>query len=124
MKEGSQNSNSEELEQMIMSLKIQIEQDKIIEEIIRSQLEEKEKMIGSLKEEVVSLRKYLQKKYMQQKSTRILDQIINSQISLDVRSRIGYNQVQNEKGSSSKTTEQEAEQRSYVDIVKDSFKKE
>jgi hypothetical protein len=79
MKEGSQNSNSEEIEQMITSLKIQIEEDKRIEEILRSQLEEKEKMIGSLEAEIVSLRKYLQKKDMQQKSTRILDQIINSQ---------------------------------------------
>jgi hypothetical protein len=105
MKEGSQNSNSEELEKMITSLKIQIEEDKRIEEILRSQLEEKEKMIGSLEAEVVSLRKDLQKKDMQQKSTKILDQIISSQRSSDDRSGLGYNQVQNEKGSSSKTTE-------------------
>jgi len=39
MKEGPHNSNSEEIEQMITSLKIQIEEDKIIEEVIRSQLE-------------------------------------------------------------------------------------
>ena len=64
MKEGSQNSNSEELEQMIMSLKIQIQEHKIIEEILRSQLEEKEKMIGILGVEVVPLRKYLHKKDM------------------------------------------------------------
>jgi len=93
MKEGSQNSNSEELEKMIMSLKIQIQEHKIIEEILRSQLEEKEKMIGSFEAEIVSLRKDLQKKYMEQKSTIILDQIINSQRSSDDRSRLGYNQV-------------------------------
>jgi hypothetical protein len=48
MKEGSQNSNFGEIEQMITSLKIQIEEDKRIEEILRSQLDGKEKMIGSL----------------------------------------------------------------------------
>jgi hypothetical protein len=47
MIEGYHNSNSEEIEQMITSLKIHIEEDKIIEETFRSQLEEKEKMIGS-----------------------------------------------------------------------------
>jgi hypothetical protein len=124
MKEGSQNSNSEEIEQMITSLKIQIEEDKRIEEILRSQLEEKEKMIGSLEAEIVSLRKDLQKKDMQQKSTRILDQIINSQRPSNDRSRLGYNQVHNEKGSSSKTTKHEAEQRSYAEIVRDFVKKE
>jgi hypothetical protein len=49
---------------MIMSLKVQIEEDKRIEEILRSQLEEKEKIIGILESKVVSLRKYLQKKDM------------------------------------------------------------
>jgi hypothetical protein len=65
MKEGYPNSNSEEIEEMITSLKIQIEEEKIIEEVLRIQLEEKEKMIGSLEEKIVSLRKYFQKKDMQ-----------------------------------------------------------
>ena len=47
---------------MITSLKIQIEEEKIIEEVLRSQLEEKEKMIGSLEEKVISLRNDLQRK--------------------------------------------------------------
>jgi hypothetical protein len=38
MKEGSQNSNSKELEKMIMGLKLKIEEDIGTEEIIRSQL--------------------------------------------------------------------------------------
>jgi hypothetical protein len=50
---------------MIMSLKIQIEEDRRIEETLRSQLEENGKTIGSLEEEIISLRKYLQKKDMQ-----------------------------------------------------------
>jgi hypothetical protein len=48
MKEGTQNSNYEEIEQMIMSLKIQIEEDRTIEETLRSQLEEKGKTIEIL----------------------------------------------------------------------------
>jgi hypothetical protein len=47
---------------VITSLKIQIEEEKIIEEVLRSQLEEKEKMLGSLEAEIVSLRKDVQKK--------------------------------------------------------------
>ena len=61
---------------------------------------------------------------MQQKSTIILDQIINSQIPSNDISRLGYNKVQDEKGLSSKTIEQEAEQRIYAEIVIDSIKKE
>jgi hypothetical protein len=80
MKQGFQNSNSEEIKQMIMSL-IPIEEDIIIDEIIKSQLEEKEKTIGSLEVQIVSLRKY-----MQYKSIRILDQIINNQIPSNNRS--------------------------------------
>jgi NACalpha-BTF3-like transcription factor len=103
LKERSQNSNSKELEKMIKSLKLQIEEDTRIEEVIRIQLEEKEKMIGILEAKVVSLRKGLQKKYMQQKSTEILDKIIKNQISSDDRFGLGYNKVQNEKFLGSKT---------------------
>jgi hypothetical protein len=67
-----------------------------------------------LEVEIISLRKNLQKKDMQQKSTRILDQIINNQIPYNDRYELRYNKVHNGKGSSSKTTEQEAEQRSYA----------
>jgi hypothetical protein len=44
---------------MITSLKIQIEEDIRIEEVLIIQLEEKEKTIGSLEAEIVSLRKDL-----------------------------------------------------------------
>jgi hypothetical protein len=53
-----------------------------------------------------------------------LDKIIINQIPSYERSRLGYNQVQNEKGSSSKTTKHEAGKNSYVEIVKDFVKKE
>jgi hypothetical protein len=61
---------------------------------------------------------------MQQKSTIILDQLINSQIPSNGISGLGYNKVQNEKGSSPKKIEQEVGKRRNADIVKDSVKKE
>ena len=87
---------------MITKLKVQIEKDKIIEEALKEQLEEKDKIIGNLEAEVVTLRNYLQKKNMQN-SSKVLDDIINSQKSHFEKTRLGYNQT--EKGSSSKTTE-------------------
>jgi hypothetical protein len=53
------------LEQMITNLKVQIEEDKIIEDTLKEQLERKDKIIGNLEEEIVTLRKDLQKKNMQ-----------------------------------------------------------
>jgi hypothetical protein len=43
MKEGSQNFDFEKLEKIITNLKIKIEEDRRIEEILRSQLEENAK---------------------------------------------------------------------------------
>jgi predicted outer membrane protein len=40
--------NSRELEKMIKKLKVQIEEDKIIEEALKEQLEVKDKIIGNL----------------------------------------------------------------------------
>jgi hypothetical protein len=49
---------------MITNLKVQIEEDKRIEEALKEQLEEKDKMNGNLEAEFVTLRKDLQKKNM------------------------------------------------------------
>jgi hypothetical protein len=54
---------------------------------------------------------------MQQISTIILDEIINSQRPHYDRYGLGYNQMHNEKGSSSKKTEHEAKKITYVEIV-------
>jgi hypothetical protein len=120
-KEGTQNSNSEELEKMITKLKIQVEEDKRIEEALKEQLEEKDRIIGSLEAEIVILRKDLQKKNMQNNS-KVLDEIISSQRPHHDKSRLGYNQT--EKGSSSKTTDQETKKRSYAETVRGSNEKE
>jgi hypothetical protein len=49
---------------MITKLKVQIEKDKIIEEALKEQLEGKEKIIGNLEAEIVTLTKgYSKEKY-------------------------------------------------------------
>jgi hypothetical protein len=93
--------DTHELEQMITKLKVQIEEDKIIEEALKEQLEGKDGIIGDLEAEIVTLRKDIQKKNMQN-SSKVLDDIISSQKSYLDKSGLGYNQT--EKGSSSKTT--------------------
>jgi hypothetical protein len=95
--------DTQELEQMITKLKVQIEQDKRIEEALKEQLGGKDRIIGNLEAEIVTLRKDIQNKNMHN-SSKVLDDIINSQKSYLDKSRHGYNQT--EKGSSSKTIEQ------------------
>jgi thiamine kinase-like enzyme len=56
--------DTQELEQMITKLKVQIEEDKRIEEALKEQLEEKEKIIGNLEAEVITLRNDIQKENM------------------------------------------------------------
>ena len=51
-----------------------------------------------------------------QNSSKVLDDIINSKKSYLDKSRLGYNQIEN--GSSSKTTEQETNRKSYAETIK------
>jgi predicted RNase H-like nuclease (RuvC/YqgF family) len=94
--------DTQELEQMITKLKVQIEEDKRVDEALKEKLEEKDRIIGNLEAEIVTLRNDAQKKNMQN-SSKVLDDIISSQKSHLDKSVLGYNQT--EKGSSSKTTE-------------------
>jgi hypothetical protein len=107
--------DTQELEQMITNLKVQIEEDKRIEEALKEQLEERDRIIENLEAEIVTLRKDLQKKNMQN-SSKVLNDIIISQRPNHDKSRLGYNQT--EKGSSSKTTKQETYPKSYVETIK------
>jgi hypothetical protein len=95
--------NTQELEQLIKILKVQIEEDKRIEEVLKEQLKERDKIIGNFEAEIVTLRKDIQEKNMQNNS-KVLDNIISSQKPHHDKSGLGYNQT--EKGSSSKTIEQ------------------
>jgi hypothetical protein len=83
---------TKELEQMIINLKVQVEEDKIIGETLKEQLEEKDRIIGNLEAEIVTLRKDLQKKNMQNIS-KVLDGIINSKKPHHDKSKLGYNQT-------------------------------
>jgi hypothetical protein len=107
--------DTRELEQMITKLKVQIEEDKRIEEALKENLEEKDRIIGNLEAEIVTLRKDIQKKNMQN-SSKVLDDIISSQKSHLDKTGLGYNQT--EKGSSSKTTEQETYPKIYAETIK------
>jgi hypothetical protein len=68
-----------------------------------------------LEEDIVTLRKDIQKKNMQNRS-KVLDDIISSQKSHLDKSGLGYNQT--EKGSRSKTTKQETNPKNYVETIK------
>jgi hypothetical protein len=68
-----------------------------------------------LEVEIVTLRKNLQKKNMQN-SSKVLKYIISSQKPHHDKSRLGYNQTK--KGSSSKTTKQETYPKRYVETIK------
>jgi hypothetical protein len=59
-------------------LKVQIEEDKIIEEALNEQLEGRDKIIENLEAEIVTFIKDLQKKNIQNNS-KVLNDIINSQ---------------------------------------------
>jgi hypothetical protein len=78
---------------MITKLKVQIEEDKRIEEALKEQLEGKDVIIGNLEAEIVTLRKDIQKKNMQN-SSKVLDDIISSQKSYLDKSGLGYNQTE------------------------------
>jgi endonuclease III-like uncharacterized protein len=75
---------------MITRLKVKIEEDKRIEEALKEQLEQKDKIIGNLEAEIVTLRKHIQKKNMQN-SSKVLDDIISNQKSHLDKSGLGYN---------------------------------
>ena len=100
---------------MITKLKVQIEEDKRIEEALKEQLEGKDGIIGNLEAEIVTLRKDIQKKNMQN-SSKVLDDIISSKKSHLDKSRLGYNHTKN--GSNSKTTEKETNPKIYVETIK------
>jgi hypothetical protein len=108
--------DTQELEQMITNLKVQIEEYKRIEEALKEKLEERDGIIGNLEAEIVTLRKDIQKKNMQNNS-KVLDDIISSQKPHHDKSGLGYNQT--EKGSRSKTTEQEIYPKIYAEIIKE-----
>ena len=80
--------DTQELEQMITNLKVQIEEDKRIEESLKEQLEGRDGIIENLEADIVTLRNDLQKKNMQNNS-KVSDDIINSQKNHHDKSELG-----------------------------------
>jgi endonuclease III-like uncharacterized protein len=74
---------------MITNLKVQIEEDKRIEESLKEQLEENDMIIGNFEAEIVTLRKDIQKKNMQN-SSKVLDDTIHRE---DLDFRINNRQI-------------------------------
>jgi hypothetical protein len=75
-----------EIREDIVILKIQLEEAKRKEEILMNQIKEKENICDKLEEEIVSLRKYLEKSKTQMnikfvRGSEILDNILNNQRS-------------------------------------------
>jgi hypothetical protein len=107
--------DTQELEQMITNLKFQIEENKIIEEALKEQLEGRDRIIGNLEEEIVTLRKDIQKKNMQN-SSKVLNDIIISQ--KPHHEKYGLEDNQTEKGLIFKTKEQETYPKIYAETIK------
>jgi hypothetical protein len=83
-----------ELRESYVNLKIQLEEDKRREEVVRNQLDKKEESCHELEAEVVNLRKKVEKSDTQIKflnNSMTLDEIFNSQRSPNDRSGLGYN---------------------------------
>ena len=78
---------------MITKLKVQIEEDKRIEEALKEYLEGKDRIIGNLEAEIVPLRKDIQKKNMQN-SSKVLHDIISSRKKILDKSGLGYNRTE------------------------------
>ena len=58
---------------MITKLKVQIEEDKRIDEALKENIEENDRIIGNLEAEIVSLRKDIKKKKMQSSSMLVVE---------------------------------------------------
>jgi hypothetical protein len=76
--------------EIIVHLKIQIEEAKTIEELLKNQINEKEESCCKLEAEIVDLRKKVEKSNKFLNSSRILDEILESQRSSCDKSGLGY----------------------------------
>ena len=126
MKEIIQDSiNPEETKKVFIDIKVKLKETKMIEETLRKKLEEKERIHVEMENEIVSLKGKLQSKDIKKNfdnNPKILDHIINNQISVYDKSGLGNNQNNTKMGSSSMVIEND--KRSYEDIIQESIKKE
>jgi hypothetical protein len=97
----NKNHDLDEIEEMIIILKTQLEEAKRIEEVVRIQLKENEDNCEKLEAKIVSLRKELEKTNNELskslkfgKCTKILDNIHSYQRSPFMKTCIGYDEKQ------------------------------
>lgn len=119
----------EECERMIIDLKVQIEEAKRIEEKVRIQLKEKEKNSERLESTIVSLRKKLEKTITKlnkslkfEKSTKILNNVINEQRSPPIKTRLGHEAKKDQVSKEPSKNTNEENPKSYVDALKSPIK--
>jgi hypothetical protein len=120
----------EEIEKTIITLKVQIEEGKKIEEVLKSQLKERENICNSLESEIVYLRRELERsstniKY--EKSSTTLNEILNHQRSPFDKTGLGYNkgkETANEEASTSSKQSNEERTKKYVDSLRSFIKVE
>jgi hypothetical protein len=108
-------------------LKTELQEDKIIEEVISKQLNEKKQDYGNLEVEIVFLKRELERGNNQsrfEKSSRILDDILNSQRSSRNKRGPGYDKKNSNKGSNSTSHNTDKNPKIYVASLHISFKKE
>jgi hypothetical protein len=87
-------ANIKELREGYVNLKIQLEEAKRREEVLRNQLDKKEESCHALEEKVMNLRKKVEKSDTQIKflnNSMNLDEILDSQRSPNDKSSLGYN---------------------------------
>jgi hypothetical protein len=94
LKHGKEDMNVEEeiskIFETIVHLKTQIEEAKRIEELLKIQINEKEDSCCKLEAKIVDLRKKVEKSNKFLNSSRILDEILECQISSCDKSGLGY----------------------------------
>jgi len=128
----------EETKKTIIIMKTQLEEAKKIEKVVRSQLKENEENCKKLEDEIVSLRKELEKTIDQLnrslkfgKRNEILDNILSWKRSPFIKTGISYDEKQNtsKRDASTKVTnpskkENEEKPKIYTNILKGSINNE
>jgi hypothetical protein len=115
------------IEQIIVDLKTQLQEAKRIEEVLSKQLNDKEKNCEKLEVEIVLLRRKLEKGTNLSKlesSSKILDDILNSQRPSSNKAGLGYDHKETNKGSKYGIQKSDKNPRTYAASLQSSFKRE
>jgi hypothetical protein len=113
--------------QIIVDLKTQLQEAKRIEEVLSKQLNDKEQNCETLEAEIVLLRRKLEKGTNLSKfesSSKILDEILNSQRPSNNKVGLGYDHKETNKGSISGIHKSDENPKTYAASLQSSFKRE